>query len=124
MLTCSEKDGSPPSEFYWFKDGVLMPTEPKSSRAFSNSSYSLDHKTGELVGMGSRESCGGHGSVEPLKVGEGEQQQGEFGIRVRRQKMGAWTLTRRSTAQCIELWNQGMLYIWKQCDLLCQLHCN
>lgn len=26
-----------------------MPTEPKSSRAFSNSSYSLDHKTGELV---------------------------------------------------------------------------
>ncbi|XP_048962864.1 junctional adhesion molecule A isoform X2 [Canis lupus baileyi] len=49
VLTCSEKDGSPPSEFYWFKDGVLMPTEPKSSRAFSNSSYSLDHKTGELV---------------------------------------------------------------------------
>nr|XP_055189924.1 junctional adhesion molecule A isoform X2 [Nyctereutes procyonoides] len=49
VLTCSEKDGSPPSEFYWFKDGVLMPTEPKSSRAFSNSSYSLDHKTGELI---------------------------------------------------------------------------
>ncbi|XP_034865856.1 junctional adhesion molecule A isoform X1 [Mirounga leonina] len=49
VLTCSEKDGSPPSEFYWFKDGVLMPTEPKSNRAFSNSSYSLNHKTGELV---------------------------------------------------------------------------
>lgn len=27
----------------------MMPTDPKSSRAFSNSSYSLDHKTGELV---------------------------------------------------------------------------
>ncbi|XP_039714796.1 junctional adhesion molecule A-like [Pteropus medius] len=26
-----------------------MPTEPKNSRAFSNSSYSLNHKTGELV---------------------------------------------------------------------------
>lgn len=52
MLTCSEKDGSPPSEFSWYKDGVMMPTDPKSSRAFSNSSYSLDHKTGELVGLG------------------------------------------------------------------------
>ncbi|XP_059269481.1 junctional adhesion molecule A isoform X1 [Mustela nigripes] len=49
VLTCSEKDGSPPSEFSWYKDGVMMPTDPKSSRAFSNSSYSLDHKTGELV---------------------------------------------------------------------------
>ncbi|XP_064138904.1 junctional adhesion molecule A [Loxodonta africana] len=49
VLTCSEKDGSPPSEYYWFKDGTLMPTEPKSSRAFSNSSYTLDQKTGELI---------------------------------------------------------------------------
>uniref|UniRef100_A0A671EY66 Junctional adhesion molecule A n=1 Tax=Rhinolophus ferrumequinum TaxID=59479 RepID=A0A671EY66_RHIFE len=49
VLTCSEQDGSPPSEYYWFRDGVLMPTEPKSSRAFSNSSYTLNHKTGELV---------------------------------------------------------------------------
>ncbi|XP_006861825.1 PREDICTED: junctional adhesion molecule A [Chrysochloris asiatica] len=49
VLSCSEKDGSPPSEYYWFKDGVLMPTEPKRNRAFSNSSYVLDHKTGELT---------------------------------------------------------------------------
>lgn len=49
VLTCSEQDGSPPSEYYWFRDGTLMPTEPKSSRAFSNSSYTLNHKTGELV---------------------------------------------------------------------------
>uniref|UniRef100_A0A673UJP5 Junctional adhesion molecule A n=1 Tax=Suricata suricatta TaxID=37032 RepID=A0A673UJP5_SURSU len=49
VLTCSEKDGSPPSEYYWFKDGIMMPSEPKGNRAFSNSSYSLNHKTGELV---------------------------------------------------------------------------
>uniref|UniRef100_A0A8D0IAE7 Junctional adhesion molecule A n=2 Tax=Sus scrofa TaxID=9823 RepID=A0A8D0IAE7_PIG len=49
VLTCSEKDGSPPSEYFWFKDGVLMPTEPKSNRAFINSSYSLNPKTGELI---------------------------------------------------------------------------
>uniref|UniRef100_A0A8C9D8L8 Junctional adhesion molecule A n=1 Tax=Panthera leo TaxID=9689 RepID=A0A8C9D8L8_PANLE len=49
VLTCSEKDGSPPSEYYWFKDGVPMPSDPKGNRAFSNSSYSLNKKTGELV---------------------------------------------------------------------------
>uniref|UniRef100_A0A8C9DSA0 Junctional adhesion molecule A n=1 Tax=Prolemur simus TaxID=1328070 RepID=A0A8C9DSA0_PROSS len=49
VLTCSESDGSPPSEYYWFKDGVQMPTDPKTSRAFSNSSYVLDSKSGELV---------------------------------------------------------------------------
>ncbi|XP_015989522.2 junctional adhesion molecule A isoform X2 [Rousettus aegyptiacus] len=49
VLTCSESDGSPPSEYYWLKDGTQMPTEPKSSRAFSNSSYTLNHKTGELI---------------------------------------------------------------------------
>lgn len=52
VLTCSEKDGSPPSEYTWYRDGVLMPTEPKSNRAFSNSSYSLNQKTGELVWIG------------------------------------------------------------------------
>ncbi|XP_037681484.1 junctional adhesion molecule A [Choloepus didactylus] len=49
VLTCSEPDGSPPSEYDWFKDGILMPLEPKSNRAFSNSSYTLDHKTGQLI---------------------------------------------------------------------------
>ncbi|KAM7054089.1 junctional adhesion molecule A isoform 1-T2 [Molossus nigricans] len=49
VLTCSETDGSPPSEYLWYRDGIQVPQKPKSSRAFSNSSYSLDTKTGELV---------------------------------------------------------------------------
>ncbi|XP_021572136.1 junctional adhesion molecule A [Carlito syrichta] len=49
VLTCSEPDGSPPSEYSWFRDGVPMPTDPKNSRAFSNSSYELNQKSGELV---------------------------------------------------------------------------
>ena len=57
MLTCSEKDGSPPSEYRWFKDGVEMPVEPKNNRAFRNSSYTLNLKTGELVRMCVCVSC-------------------------------------------------------------------
>ncbi|XP_055993819.1 junctional adhesion molecule A [Sorex fumeus] len=49
VFTCSEKEGSPPPEFSWFKDGILMPSDPKHNRAFSNSSYTLNQKTGELV---------------------------------------------------------------------------
>lgn len=69
MLTCSESDGSPPSEYYWLKDGTQMPTEPKSSRAFSNSSYTLNHKTGELVGRGGRTGRG---------TGAGTRLRGQF----------------------------------------------
>lgn len=69
VLTCSESDGSPPSEYYWLKDGTQMPTEPKSSRAFSNSSYTLNHKTGELVGR-----AGGRGRAQELARGSGDRQ--------------------------------------------------
>lgn len=58
MLTCSEPDGSPPSEYLWYRDGALMPLEPKRNRAFSNSSYSLNPKTGELVRMGGLKRAG------------------------------------------------------------------
>ncbi|XP_072500073.1 junctional adhesion molecule A [Notamacropus eugenii] len=47
VLTCSEEDGSPPPEYKWFKDG--MPLSLKKTGALSNSSYTIDTKTGELV---------------------------------------------------------------------------
>uniref|UniRef100_A0A2K6STW9 Junctional adhesion molecule A n=1 Tax=Saimiri boliviensis boliviensis TaxID=39432 RepID=A0A2K6STW9_SAIBB len=49
VLTCSEPDGSPPSKYTWYRDGIEMPDNPKTSRAFSNSSYNLNPTTGELV---------------------------------------------------------------------------
>lgn len=49
VLTCSEKDGSPPSEYSWFRDGIDMLTDAKKTRAFFNSSYTVNPKTGELI---------------------------------------------------------------------------
>ncbi|XP_032752306.1 junctional adhesion molecule A-like, partial [Rattus rattus] len=47
---CSEHDSSPPSEYSWFKDGVPMLTaDAKKTRAFINSSYTIDPKSGDLV---------------------------------------------------------------------------
>ena len=48
VLHCTETDGSPPPTFRWYKDRVLMPTDPEGSLAFWNSSYTLDPTTGEL----------------------------------------------------------------------------
>ncbi|KAM6294237.1 junctional adhesion molecule A-like [Aegotheles albertisi] len=49
VLRCSESEGSPPPTFRWYKDGTLLPPDPKSSPAFRNSSYSLDPATGQLA---------------------------------------------------------------------------
>lgn len=52
VLRCTETDGSPPPTFRWYKDSMLMPTNPKTSLTFRNSSYTLDPVTGELVSTG------------------------------------------------------------------------
>ncbi|XP_042295554.1 junctional adhesion molecule A [Sceloporus undulatus] len=49
VLTCVETDANPRPTFKWFRDNVQMPTDPKTSTLFKNSSYSLDDKTGVLT---------------------------------------------------------------------------
>ncbi|KAM7134059.1 junctional adhesion molecule A-like isoform 2-T2 [Macrochelys suwanniensis] len=48
VLTCMETDGSPPPTFQWYRDNVMMPSNPKISEKFRNS-YTLDTKTGVLT---------------------------------------------------------------------------
>lgn len=52
VLRCTETDGSPPPTFRWYRDTMLMPSDPKTSLTFRNSSYTLDSTTGELVSAG------------------------------------------------------------------------
>ncbi|KAG6921475.1 F11 receptor, partial [Chelydra serpentina] len=49
VLTCMETDGFPPPTFQWYRDNVLMPSNPKISEKFRNSSYTIDTKTGVLT---------------------------------------------------------------------------
>ncbi|KAM9114474.1 junctional adhesion molecule A-like [Pangshura tecta] len=49
VLTCTETDGSPPPTFQWYRDNILMPSNPKTSEKFRNSSYTIDTKTGVLT---------------------------------------------------------------------------
>ncbi|KAM9368354.1 junctional adhesion molecule A [Phaethornis superciliosus] len=49
VLRCSEGEGSPPPTFRWYKDGVLLPPDPRTSPIFRNSSYTLDPTSGDLI---------------------------------------------------------------------------
>ncbi|KAG7484819.1 hypothetical protein MATL_G00054740 [Megalops atlanticus] len=49
MLTCFDKDGSPPCTYKWFKNKTPLPEDPSKFPAFKNSTYTLNPKTGELA---------------------------------------------------------------------------
>ncbi|XP_067827124.1 junctional adhesion molecule 3B [Heptranchias perlo] len=48
VLTCTEHEGYPPSTYTWYKNGDILPRDPKSSPKFINSSYKIDYSTGTL----------------------------------------------------------------------------
>lgn len=50
-LSCVEDEGFPKSQYQWFKSREEIPTDPKTSHTFFNSSYLLNAETGTLVSM-------------------------------------------------------------------------
>lgn len=47
-LQCTDKEGYPAPEYTWFKDGVRLLEKPKPGSPSSNSSYSVNVKSGTL----------------------------------------------------------------------------
>lgn len=48
LLSCRDTVGSPPPTYKWFKDGVLLPADPKTVNGFKNATYKLNPKNGNL----------------------------------------------------------------------------
>ncbi|XP_058238723.1 F11 receptor, tandem duplicate 1 [Hemibagrus wyckioides] len=48
LLTCFDKDGSPPSTYKWYKNGTPMPEDPSKFPNFSNLTYKLNLQNGNL----------------------------------------------------------------------------
>ncbi|CAL8267755.1 unnamed protein product [Merluccius merluccius] len=48
LLSCSDKTGSPPPTYKWFKDGTPLPENPKQFPAFQNSTYRINPHNGNL----------------------------------------------------------------------------
>ncbi|KAL4608612.1 junctional adhesion molecule A-like isoform X2 [Arapaima gigas] len=49
LLTCNDKDGSPPSIYKWFKNKAPLPENPSNFELYKNSSYTLNPQTGDLL---------------------------------------------------------------------------
>ncbi|TDH04814.1 hypothetical protein EPR50_G00136840 [Perca flavescens] len=48
LLSCHDTDGSPPPQYNWYKDGVLLPAEPNKISGFQNATYLLNPVNGHL----------------------------------------------------------------------------
>ncbi|XP_036436385.1 F11 receptor, tandem duplicate 1 [Colossoma macropomum] len=48
LLTCFDKDGSPPSTYQWYKDGTPLPEDPSKFPAFKNMTYKMNAQNGNL----------------------------------------------------------------------------
>ncbi|MBN3286946.1 JAM2 protein, partial [Polyodon spathula] len=47
-LTCRDRQGTPPSLYRWYKNGVVLPNTPAQDPLFANSSYTLNSSSGTL----------------------------------------------------------------------------
>ncbi|XP_035523147.1 F11 receptor, tandem duplicate 1 [Morone saxatilis] len=48
FLSCHDSDGSPPPQYKWYKNGVLLPPEPSKIAGFQNATYRLNTNNGDL----------------------------------------------------------------------------
>ncbi|KAG7269698.1 hypothetical protein CRUP_021437, partial [Coryphaenoides rupestris] len=48
LLTCSDKVGSPPPTYKWYKGSTLLPENPKQFPAFQNATYRINGNNGNL----------------------------------------------------------------------------
>ncbi|KAF4073063.1 hypothetical protein AMELA_G00254670 [Ameiurus melas] len=48
LLTCFDKDGSPPSTYKWYKNGTPLPEDPSKFPDFKNLTYKLNSLNGNL----------------------------------------------------------------------------
>ncbi|XP_067849461.1 junctional adhesion molecule B-like isoform X1 [Heptranchias perlo] len=48
-LACKESEGSPPSQYTWYKDNSVLLEHPAKDSTFTNTSYTVNRKTGMLI---------------------------------------------------------------------------
>ncbi|XP_018547065.1 F11 receptor, tandem duplicate 1 [Lates calcarifer] len=48
ILSCHDNDGSPPPQYKWYKNGVLLPADPSKIAGFKNATYQLNAVNGNL----------------------------------------------------------------------------
>ncbi|XP_078282665.1 junctional adhesion molecule 3B [Rhinoraja longicauda] len=71
ILTCTEHEGYPPPTYTWYRDGDIVPHDPRSNSKFMNSSYKMDYSTGTLhFSVTSKQDIGDYHCVAKNSAGQ------------------------------------------------------
>ncbi|XP_066516676.1 F11 receptor, tandem duplicate 1 [Hoplias malabaricus] len=76
LLTCFDKDGSPPPTYQWFKDGTPLPEDPSKFPAFKNMTYKMNAQNGNLDFPSVAKTDGGQYYCQAAN-GQGSPQRGQ-----------------------------------------------
>ncbi|XP_043927296.1 junctional adhesion molecule B isoform X2 [Protopterus annectens] len=73
-LTCKENEGTPLSEYHWYKDGILLPHKASNDPRFKNVSFTVNKQTGTLqFNPAYSEDTGKYSCSAENKVGKSQQ---------------------------------------------------
>ncbi|XP_053342018.1 F11 receptor, tandem duplicate 1 [Clarias gariepinus] len=76
LMTCFDKDGSPPSTYLWYKNGTPLPADPSKFPSFQNSTYKMNTQNGNLEFPSVKTSDSGQYFCEASN-GQGTAQRGQ-----------------------------------------------
>ncbi|MGH0190019.1 UNVERIFIED_CONTAM: hypothetical protein FKN15_041291 [Acipenser sinensis] len=63
-LTCRDRQGTPPSLYRWYKNGIALPNTPAQDPLFANSSYTLN-STKDFLNIGKKKTLEEDALVRP-----------------------------------------------------------
>ncbi|XP_041067623.1 junctional adhesion molecule 2A isoform X1 [Carcharodon carcharias] len=110
MLTCKESEGSPPSDYTWFKDNKVLLERPTKDSTFTNTSYTVNQKTGVLTFNPVRKTNSGAYHCEAKNKAGGPKKCSVQFMQINDLDVGAVVITVVIIALVLSLCGLGMYY--------------
>ncbi|XP_038657322.1 junctional adhesion molecule B-like isoform X1 [Scyliorhinus canicula] len=110
VLTCKESDGSPPSDYTWFKDNKKLLERPAKDLAYINTSYTVNQKTGVLTFNPVKKTNSGSYHCEAKNKAGGPQKCSAQYMQINDLDVGAIVITVIIIASVLSLCGFGMYY--------------
>ncbi|XP_078089165.1 junctional adhesion molecule 2A isoform X2 [Mustelus asterias] len=110
VLTCKESEGSPPSDYTWYKDNKILLERPAKDLAFINTSYTVNQKTGVLTFNPVRKTNSGSYHCEAKNKAGGPKKCSAQYMQINDLDVGAIVITVIIIASVLSLCGFGMYY--------------
>ncbi|XP_067849462.1 junctional adhesion molecule B-like isoform X2 [Heptranchias perlo] len=109
-LACKESEGSPPSQYTWYKDNSVLLEHPAKDSTFTNTSYTVNRKTGMLIFNPIRKSNSGSYFCEANNgIGQAQRCSVKF-MQINDLNVGAIVIAVVTVALVLSLCGLGVYY--------------